>query len=134
MIGVCWRSPKSISLAHQRWGIMESIAHHFERAEPRVRETYDRLLAAARAMGRVGEEGKKTSIHLMRRTAFAGVATQKSAIILTLKASEDIESPRIVKHEQASANRWHLNVRLDDPRDVDAELRRWLKRAYELAE
>jgi hypothetical protein len=113
---------------------MDSIAHHFERAEPRVRKTYDRLLEAARALGSVGEEGKKTSIHLVRRTAFAGVATRKSAIILTLKSKADIESPRIVKHEQASANRWHLNVKLEEPRDVDAELRTWLQQAYELAE
>jgi hypothetical protein len=80
----------------------------------------------------VREEPKKTSIHLARNTAFAGVATQRAALILTLKASADITSPRIRKHEQASANRWHLDLRLEKPSDVDADLRSWLRAAYAL--
>ena len=66
---------------------MDPIASHFERADPQVRATYDRLLETARSFGRVGIEGKKTSIHLTRRTAFAGVATRKSALVLTLASS-----------------------------------------------
>jgi hypothetical protein len=113
---------------------MHTVERHFEGREPHVRAVYDKLVKAARALGPVDEDPKKTSIHLNRRTAFAGVATRKSAIILTLKASSDINDARIVKHEQASANRWHLDVRLEQPRDVDASVVRWLKQAYELAE
>jgi hypothetical protein len=110
-----------------------SVAQHFARAEPHVRVTYDRLLDAARALGPVHEDPKKTSIHLARATAFAGVATRRSAIVLTLKASRDVASARVVKHERASANRWHLDVRLDGPDDVDAELVDWMRHAYDLA-
>jgi len=113
---------------------MHTIEQHFDGSEPQVRAVYDKLVNAARTLGPVEEDPKKTSIHLNRRTAFAGVATRKSAIILTLKASSDIDDARIVKHEQASANRWHLNIRLEQPRDVDASVVRWLKQAYELAE
>src|SRR6478672_6692293 len=113
---------------------MYTVEQHFDRTEPHVRSIYDKLVTAARTLGPVEEDPKKTSIHLNRRTAFAGVATRKSAIILTLKASADIEDSRIVKHERASANRWHLNVRLEQPRDVDASVVRWLEQAYELAE
>jgi hypothetical protein len=55
-------------------------------------------------------------------------------LILTLKASRDIGSPRIIKHEQASANRWHLDVRLTTPSEVDAQLIGWLEQAFALAE
>ncbi len=98
-----------------------------------ARSRFAALLRAARALGPVREEPKKTSIHLARNTAFAGVATRREGLILTLKASADIQSPRIRKHEQASANRWHLDLRLETPRDVDAELRNWLRAAYALA-
>ena len=50
-----------------------------------------------------------------------------------MKSSTDIKSPRIFKREQASANRWHLEVRLADPQQIDAELKSWLKAAMELA-
>jgi hypothetical protein len=81
----------------------------------------------------VTEDAKKTSIHLMRRTAFAGVATRRSSLILTLKSATDIRSPRIGRREQTSANRWHVEISLNDPAQVDRQLTSWLKAAYELA-
>lgn len=95
--------------------------------------TYRRLLEVARALGPVTEEAKKTSIHLVRRTAFAGVMTRRSSLILTLKSASDIRSPRVAKREQTSANRWHVEVRLAAPGQVDRQLTAWLRAAYELA-
>ena len=100
---------------------------------PPVRAIYQRLLSAAKAIGPFTEDPKKTSIHLTRRSAFAGIATRKNALILTIKSATDIKSPRIFKREQASANRWHLELRLEDPKQIDAELKSWLKAAMELA-
>ena len=113
---------------------MPTVAEHFERSEPHVRATYDRVLNAARTLGSVEEDPKKTSIHLNRRSAFAGVSTQKAALILTLKSTEDIESARIRKHQRASARRWYLDITLEKPSDVDAELRKWLAQSYALSD
>ena len=110
-----------------------TVPQHFEGRAPAVRAIYDRILEAAKRLGPVCEEPKKTSIHLARKAAFAGVATRKNALILTLKSATDLRSPRIAKREQASANRWHLEVRLDDPAQVDGEIAGWLAAAYELA-
>lgn len=109
------------------------IAAHFRDRAPNVAATYAALLQAARALGPVTEDPKKTSIHLVRESAFAGVATQKAALVLTVKSATDLRSPRIRKHERASAHRWHLELRLTEPEDVDTELRRWLTAAYALA-
>ena len=100
---------------------------------PAQRAIYERLLAAAKAAGPFKEDPKKTSIHLARTSAFAGVATRKGALLLTIKAAADIASPRIVKREQVSAHRWHLEVRLEKPSDVDRELEAWLKDAMALS-
>lgn len=110
-----------------------TVASHFTGRAETVRATYDAILKAARALGPVEEDPKKTSIHLNRKTAFAGVATRKASLILTLKSAADIASPRIRKREQASANRWHLELELAAPKDVDREVKSWLKQAYELA-
>lgn len=110
-----------------------TIKEHFENRAPEVKATYAAILRAAKKLGTVKEEAKKTSIHLVRKSAFAGVATRKSALILTLKSDSDISSKRIAKREQASAHRWHLEVKLETPEQVDREILAWLKKAYEIA-
>ena len=111
-----------------------TVNAHFENREAVVWQIYDRLLKSARSFGPVVEDPKKTSIHLVNRTAFAGIATRKSAIVLTIKADSDISSPRIHKSEQTSARRFHHEVKLTSPSDVDSELIRWLKHAYALSD
>ena len=109
------------------------VPSHFEGRQPSVRAVYDRILRALATMGPVREDPKKTSIHLVVSTACAGIATRKDALILTVKSKTDIRSPRIHKREQASAHRWHLEIRLRDPKEVDAELKGWLKESVELS-
>jgi hypothetical protein len=114
-------------------GVVEhSVAGHFAGKSLAVRAIYDRILAAARDLGAVEEEAKKTSIHLVHKTAFAGVATRRESLILTLKTAADVDSLRIARHEQASAHRWHLEIKLTDPTEVDAEVLGWLRQAFAL--
>lgn len=113
---------------------MHSVEQHFAKSSPDVRAIYDRILTAAKKWGSVEEDPKKTSIHLNRSTAFAGIATRKDALVLTVKSKTDLESKRITKHERASANRWHLEIRLTEPKSVDAELLRWLRASYDMSD
>lgn len=110
-----------------------TVKEHFENRAPEVKATYAAILKAAKSLGPVKEEARKTSIHLVRRSAFAGVATRKTALILTPKSDSDVASKRITKREQASAHRWHLETRLEVPEQVDGEIVAWLRKAYELA-
>jgi hypothetical protein len=109
------------------------MADLFARSEPIVVEIYRQVKAAARACGPFVEEEKKTSIHFVRHTAFAGVHAQKSSLLLTIKSSKGVASARIAKQERVSANRWHLDLKLHSPAEVDGELKSWLKAAYALA-
>lgn len=110
-----------------------TVRQHFEGRAPEVKAIYTKLVGAAKRFGAVREDPKKTSIHLVRKTAFAGVATRKSALILTIKSDADIASERIAKRERVSANRWHLEVKLAAPAEVDREVIGWLKKAYALS-
>ena len=111
-----------------------TVARHFEKRPAHVRATYDAVVRAARALGPVVEDPKQTSIHLNRRTAFAGVATRRASIVLTLKSRINIRHARIRKSLHASAERWYLEIELASPEAVDRQLRGWLKRSYALAE
>ena len=73
----------------------DKVKAHFDGKAAVVRDIYCRILEAVSAFGTFEEDPKKTSIHLNRRTAFAGIATRKDSLLLTIKASADIPSPRI---------------------------------------
>jgi hypothetical protein len=110
-----------------------TISQHFEKKDPVVKSIYDRILKESRKFGAVTEEPKKTSIHLVNKSAFAGVATRRNALILNIKSSAPIRHARIAKSEQLSASRFHQEVKLTSPDEVDSLLVGWLKEAYQLS-
>lgn len=110
-----------------------TVKSHFEGKDPVVRKIYDQLLKTLRHLGPIVEEPKKTSIHLVSQTALAGVATRSNYLILTLKSNHPIKNARVFKSEQASAKRYHHEVKLHSPDDIDAELTTWLTEAYQLS-
>ena len=113
--------------------ISNSVNSHLDGKEPVVKEIYDTLIENLRLFGPVLEEPKKTSIHLVNVTAFAGIATRRNAIVLTIKSNRDLESTRIHKSEQTSARRFHHEVKLTKRSDIDDELIAWLREGYALS-
>ena len=111
-----------------------SVKDHFVNKDPSVRTLYDQLLSMLQALGPVTEDPKKTSIHLNRKSALAGVETRKDGLLLNIKSDHPIQSPRIEKAEQISAKLFHHKVRISSPGDLDEELNSWLKEAYLLSE
>src|SRR4051794_17449041 len=108
---------------------MPTVDEHFAGKSDGLRDLDDRLLALAEKLGPVVQDPKKTSIHLNRTTAFAGVAVRKEYLILTIKADRPFDSPRVFKSEPTSAKRFHHEVKLAKPKDLNAELKGWLKEA-----
>lgn len=112
---------------------MPTVEDHFIGKADDLRDLYDRLIALAEKLGPVEQDPKKTSIHLNRKTAFAGIAVRKEYLVITIKADRPFDSPRVCKSEQTSAQRFHHEVTLAKPEELDAELKGWLKDAYELS-
>lgn len=104
-----------------------------DKAGPAALELYRALLATAGKVGPFTEEIKKTSIHLVRKSAFAGVQARKEHLILTLKSEKQIRSKRVFKAEQVSKSRWHSEIRLAAEGELDKELFGWLKQSYAIS-
>ena len=111
-----------------------SVNDHFASRDPAIRALYDQLLKVLKTFGPIVEEAKKTSIHLVRTSALAGVETRKDCLLLNIKADHKINSPRVEKAEQISAKRFHHRVRISKLNDFDAELKGWLKHAYDISD
>lgn len=111
---------------------MAELGDALSNAGPASRQLYKELLIALKPIGSFRTEVKKTSIHIVRNSAFAGVHPRKQYLLLTIKAAKPIRSPRIAKSEQVSKNRWHLEVKIAAAEEIDAELLNWVRTAYEL--
>jgi len=94
---------------------------------------YAKLLRAVACFGAFEVEEKQTSVHLIRGRAFAGVSPRVDGIILSLVFDVPLEHARVRKLERLSARRFHAEIKLATPGEVDAELVGWVKRAYALA-
>lgn len=110
-----------------------AIERVFARSEPQVRALVEALVERVRAFPGTVVDPKGTCLHLNRRTAFAGLHPRKHALLLNLRSSRPIDSPRIRKVERASANRYHNELLIDSPEAIDDELIRWLAEAHALA-
>ena len=125
------RCDKNVGMSKTAPGL--SLNNHFEGKDLIVHRIYDAIVKSARQWGPVKEDPKKTSIHLNNVSAFAGIVTRKSHLVLTLKSNHKISSARIHKSEQTSASRFHSELKLSSPDEVDSELLVWLKEAYALS-
>jgi hypothetical protein len=112
--------------------MQQATAALFAGGDPAVQATYDRLLALLLEIGPFTEQPKKTSIHLARTTGFAGVHPRKRSLILNLRTAQPIQSARVARVEQVSRNRYHNEIKLERPEDLDAEVAGWLREAYAL--
>lgn len=110
-------------------GEVEAI---LSKADPVVRETYAAILSAVEGFGPVDVELKKTSVHLVAGSAFAGVHPQLKKLRLNIRLARKLEQTRIRKAEQVSASRFHNELDLASPTEVAGEVTDWLREAYEL--
>jgi Domain of unknown function (DUF5655) len=112
--------------------MLYSEIDHLESRSSAVNAMYKMLIREVQKFGPVKIEPKKTSIHLVNRFAFAGVYTRNEYINLEFHLSHKLIGSRIAKMEKASANRFHITVRISLLKEIDKELLSWLKEAFEL--
>lgn len=92
---------------------------------------FEALVPVLQEIGPFQVEEKKTSLHIKGpRAAFLGVHPRRTGLRLNIVLPEPLQSPRVVKAEQVSANRWHNEIDLTSPTEIDAELTAWLEQAY----
>lgn len=111
----------------------QAIERVFARSEPEVRALARTLIERALALPGASVDPKGTCLHLNHRVAFAGLHPRKAALFLNLRTAAPIESPRIRRTEQASANRYHNEMLVAAPGEIDDELMGWIAGAHALA-
>lgn len=106
---------------------------HFEAKDPAVIAIFERLTSELSKFGPIKIEPHQTSIHIVHKTAFAGVVTRRTFLLLTIKSDTPALGPRVHKSEHTSRNRYHHVVKISNSEEVDKELLGWLKKAWEMS-
>ena len=107
----------------------------FAGPKARLRPIYDAIVEMARALGGdVEVMPRKSQVTLSRATSFAVVkAPARDRVDVLLKLHGEKGTGRLVPNPKAGASDPSHAVAVTDPSQVDEELARWLRKAYERA-
>ena len=111
---------------------VHSVDDHFGGKDPQLRDTFDALVSRLEDLRPFRVDAVKTSINLIGKHHFGGVAVPRRALRLGFMLDETVGSARIARAQGLGPNRVGHSVKLYSPDDVDEELLGWLRKAHSL--
>jgi hypothetical protein len=129
-----WRCPEC-----GRWFVTRNLSHSCARVplarhfigKPRARVLFDALRRAIEAIGPVLVVPNKTRIAFMVRVRFAGVtAVRADSLRCSIWLTRRVASKRWVREDKYGPRCYVYLFELRSPRDVTAEIRRYLRESY----
>jgi hypothetical protein len=106
------------------------LTHHFKGRRPEIRELFQKVVKAVRALGPVRVLPEKTRIAFQVRMSFAQVTPHANWLDGHVVLARRLEHPRFRQIQTISARNHVHTFRLVNPSDVDAQFRAWLAEAY----
>lgn len=133
-IGVSWRCPRcGRRFAHEDQFHSHDtvdVDAHFTGRPARVRASFDRLIGSLPSDVQV--EPLRSVIVLSAHTTFSFITVQSRRLLVGIFLDRQLDSPRIVKVDVVTSRKIANTVEARGPDDIDDELCRWLREAYEL--
>lgn len=99
---------------------------------PFLKSLYTHLISELKQIGTITVEPKKTSVHVVAKSAFVGIHSRKDYLIINIVSDKPIKSSRIFKVEQVSKSRFHNHIKIAEKQDIDNEVKTWFINAYNL--
>lgn len=108
-----------------------TLADWRRRMGPRARALFARFESLIAACGDYHISPAKTRIAFMNRVRFAGIVKiDEEAMVCSFALARPLASKRFVKVEQVVPGWWVHRLRITDPAQLDAQVRRWIARSY----
>ena len=99
----------------------------------KARALYDALFSAISEFGEIDVYVGKYNLTIRRLTTFLSVMVEKDHLTLVFISSEPVDEFPVYQHHQHSAHRFSNVVKVEAFEEIDAQLLRWLRQAWELA-
>jgi hypothetical protein len=103
---------------------------HFADRPDRLRASFDKLIGSLPSDVQI--DALRTVIVLSAATTFSFITVQSRRLLVGVFLDRHLETPRVVRVEVVSPRKITSVVAVRGPDDVDDELLRWLRQAYEL--
>lgn len=106
------------------------VAAQYAGAKENLKPIYDALIKAARSCGEIEIAPKKAYVSLRRTKQFAIIQpSTRTRVDLGLNLKSEVATGRLEKSGSFNAMVSH-RVRLEQPSDVDKDVKTWLKKAW----
>lgn len=106
------------------------LGQHFQHKD-QARELYDRLLDKVNEqIGRCRVISLPCCIHLFGRYDFLAVLPKKDKIEIRFASDQKLKNPRVKQSIPTSAELYKICLDIEKKEEMNAELLRWLRRAY----
>ena len=112
--------------------LARTVEHHLRGKDPRLRETYELLIARLRKLGPLRVDAVKSSINLASKYHFGGISVKRDGLRVGFLSDVVIDDERILRTQRLGPKRVGHSVMLRSARDVDDRLVGWLRKAYRL--
>lgn len=115
----------------KQWHSCDSrgVDTHFTGKNPKLKRLFETLIERLGKLGALRFDAVKSSINLISKHHFAGVAVRENYLRVGFLARRPIASPRIVHTEKLGPHRVAHRVLIRTIGDIDAELLHWLAEA-----
>jgi hypothetical protein len=110
------------------------LADHFKGKPKILRETFGKLVLAAKKFGRVTVYAQKTRIVFQGRVRFGGAVVKKDWVEGRLWLKRRIKHPRLIRVESYGNLGYGLHFKLQNPNDIDEPLVELMGEAYAIGQ
>ena len=132
---ICPRCGRSFANRNQSHACGDSdLEHHFAGRPPEVRALFGAFLEALEEIGPVTVLPQKTRIAFHVRMSFAQVTPRRWGLDGHLVLARRIDDPRFTEVRTFSPRNHLHRFRIERPEDIDAQMRAWMREAYEVGE
>jgi hypothetical protein len=107
-----------------------TLDEYFSTGPPRERPIFEAVMAHLDTVGDVYVEPVSVGIFLKRTRNFAELRPKTNWVALSFSLRRRVTHPLIKRKVMEYHGRYYHVVNLDDPGDIDDEIRDWLTEAY----
>lgn len=100
---------------------------------PEIRDLYQVLIDRLKEFGEIDVYSGKWNLTIRRLTTFLSVMVEKSHLTLVFISKVPIDEFPVYQSNHYSGNRFSNAVKIESEEEIDDQLIRWLKEAWELA-
>ena len=98
-----------------------------------TRVLYNTLIDRVKAFGDMEVHSGKWNLTVRRLSTFLSILIEKNHLTLVFISSEPIDEFPVYQHYQHTGSRFSNSVKIEGEDEIDDQLIRWLKQAWELA-